>query len=221
MLVSVHRASTRLPLTLLLFSTSSPWAVKKRMPPKKSAAPEKKILLGRPSNNLKIGIVGQFSLPIRSHLLPFIHPYFFLKFYRSAQCWKIFIFQCTLRNRYVANGLSNTKNLLITLRSRESRQFSIRNDKPRGGSYTCPRCPLRVALRHLQTRLPCPGFPHLHRYCRSYRRAYFYLHITHAYCSFRVHRQARGSATLSYPMSVPSMASFRSSVHLMMQRSYT
>jgi obg-like ATPase 1 len=28
------------------------------MPPKKAAAPEKKTLLGRPSNNLKIGIVG-------------------------------------------------------------------------------------------------------------------------------------------------------------------
>ncbi|KAF9650214.1 hypothetical protein BDM02DRAFT_3093508 [Thelephora ganbajun] len=28
------------------------------MPPKKAAAPEKKVLLGRPSNNLKIGIVG-------------------------------------------------------------------------------------------------------------------------------------------------------------------
>jgi hypothetical protein len=28
------------------------------MPPKKAAAAEKKVLLGRPSNNLKIGIVG-------------------------------------------------------------------------------------------------------------------------------------------------------------------
>jgi obg-like ATPase 1 len=32
------------------------------MPPKKAAAPEKKTLLGRPSNNLKIGIVGLFSI---------------------------------------------------------------------------------------------------------------------------------------------------------------
>jgi hypothetical protein len=31
------------------------------MPPKKAPAPEKKILLGRPSNNLKIGIVGVSS----------------------------------------------------------------------------------------------------------------------------------------------------------------
>lgn len=30
------------------------------MPPKKAAAQEKKVLLGRPSNNLKIGIVGSF-----------------------------------------------------------------------------------------------------------------------------------------------------------------
>ena len=37
---------------------SSPPSLKKKMPPKKAAAPEKKILLGRPSNNLKIGIVG-------------------------------------------------------------------------------------------------------------------------------------------------------------------
>jgi len=41
-----------------LFSTSSILSIKKRMPPKKAAAPEKKTLLGRPSNNLKAGIVG-------------------------------------------------------------------------------------------------------------------------------------------------------------------
>jgi obg-like ATPase 1 len=55
-------------LTLLTrFSSSSPSfslsfapraTVKKRMPPKKAPPQEKKILLGRPSNNLKIGIVG-------------------------------------------------------------------------------------------------------------------------------------------------------------------
>ena len=31
------------------------------MPPKKAPAQEKKILLGRPGNNLKIGIVGLFG----------------------------------------------------------------------------------------------------------------------------------------------------------------
>jgi obg-like ATPase 1 len=28
------------------------------MPPKKAPVPERKVMLGRPSNNLKIGIVG-------------------------------------------------------------------------------------------------------------------------------------------------------------------
>lgn len=48
------------------FATPSVQAgtVKKRMPPKKAAQPEKKVLLGRPSNNLKIGIVGLFDLPL-------------------------------------------------------------------------------------------------------------------------------------------------------------
>jgi obg-like ATPase 1 len=45
------------------------------MPLKKAPPQEKKILLGRPSNNLKIGIVGAFflitfSLPIH----PFVTP---------------------------------------------------------------------------------------------------------------------------------------------------
>ncbi|KAF6743265.1 cytoplasmic protein [Ephemerocybe angulata] len=46
------------PLSHKPFSTSSILLAKKKMPPKKAAAPEKKALLGRPSNNLKIGIVG-------------------------------------------------------------------------------------------------------------------------------------------------------------------
>ncbi|KAF5359262.1 hypothetical protein D9756_003230 [Leucocoprinus leucothites] len=40
------------------FSTSSPHFAKKRMPPKKASVQEKRTLLGRPGNNLKIGIVG-------------------------------------------------------------------------------------------------------------------------------------------------------------------
>ncbi|KAF8656823.1 hypothetical protein AX16_002371 [Volvariella volvacea WC 439] len=40
------------------FSTSSTVHAKKKMPPKKAPAAEKKALLGRPGNNLKIGIVG-------------------------------------------------------------------------------------------------------------------------------------------------------------------
>lgn len=44
--------------TCRTFSTSPNLQVKKRMAPKKAAEKEKKTLLGRPSNNLKIGIVG-------------------------------------------------------------------------------------------------------------------------------------------------------------------
>jgi len=44
--------------SLRSFSTSSILSVKKRMPPKKAPVQEKKTLLGRPSNNLKCGIVG-------------------------------------------------------------------------------------------------------------------------------------------------------------------
>jgi obg-like ATPase 1 len=45
------------------------------MPPKKAPPQEKKVLLGRPSNNLKIGIVGTFpsngfSLFIQSYCRP-------------------------------------------------------------------------------------------------------------------------------------------------------
>lgn len=44
------------------FSFTAPLAAKKRnMPPKKAAKDEKKTLLGRPGNNLKIGIVGRFA----------------------------------------------------------------------------------------------------------------------------------------------------------------
>jgi hypothetical protein len=49
---------------------SSPASLKKKMPPKKAAAPEKKILLGRPSNNLKIGIVGTWHPLYFPSLIP-------------------------------------------------------------------------------------------------------------------------------------------------------
>ncbi|KAJ7454837.1 P-loop containing nucleoside triphosphate hydrolase protein [Mycena latifolia] len=49
--------SLRFPPSASYFSTSPPRFAKKKMPPKKAAA-EKKTLLGRPGNNLKIGIVG-------------------------------------------------------------------------------------------------------------------------------------------------------------------
>ena len=57
----------RWPLALARnFHSSSP-LFKKKMPPKKAAAPEKRVLLGRPSNNLKIGIVGTWQ-PLRQRL---------------------------------------------------------------------------------------------------------------------------------------------------------
>jgi obg-like ATPase 1 len=46
------------------FSSTARLNIKKRMPPKKAVTQEKKILLGRPGNNLKIGIVGLFSAPV-------------------------------------------------------------------------------------------------------------------------------------------------------------
>ena len=63
--------AARSSLSLLPFSTCRSFSVsfaalalvKKRMPPKKAPVQEKKVLLGRPSNNLKIGIVGTF-IPI-------------------------------------------------------------------------------------------------------------------------------------------------------------
>ncbi|KAJ7914867.1 P-loop containing nucleoside triphosphate hydrolase protein [Mycena leptocephala] len=62
-MLSAHFGSSvlllRPPVSAYHFSTSvSLFAKKTRMPPKKAAGPEKKTLLGRPGNNLKIGIVG-------------------------------------------------------------------------------------------------------------------------------------------------------------------
>jgi len=60
---SCHRDSL---LFSRAFHSSYPFAgqVKRRMPPKKAAAPEKKVLLGRPGNSLKIGIVGALCMII-------------------------------------------------------------------------------------------------------------------------------------------------------------
>lgn len=71
----------------------SPPSFKKKMAPKKAAAPEKKILLGRPSNNLKIGIVGTCQ-PSRCLLLS--HPH-----HRLAKRRKIIILQRVVQHRSV------------------------------------------------------------------------------------------------------------------------
>ena len=62
------------------------------MPPKKAII-EKKTLLGRPSNNLKIGIVGLFFT--LNHFLLLTLPFF-----RSPKCRKIILLQRSIRDRY-------------------------------------------------------------------------------------------------------------------------
>jgi hypothetical protein len=60
------------------------------MPPKKAAGPEKKTLLGRPGNNLKIGIVG-----------PFFKPVFYLISLCLSRCperREVVVFQCAVRD---------------------------------------------------------------------------------------------------------------------------
>ncbi|KAG8213161.1 P-loop containing nucleoside triphosphate hydrolase protein [Butyriboletus roseoflavus] len=58
MLDRFRSPSLSLLLTRSFSISATPQAKAKKMPPKKPPAQEKKILLGRPSNNLKIGIVG-------------------------------------------------------------------------------------------------------------------------------------------------------------------
>lgn len=67
------------------------------MPPKKAAA-EKKTLLGRPGNNLKIGIVGLFLQRVPSCV-------FSCRFFnqRCAQCRQIVVFQRTVEYQYVTD----------------------------------------------------------------------------------------------------------------------
>ena len=78
-----------LSLSRRTFSVSSPAlsSVKKRMPPKKAPVQEKKVLLGRPSNNLKIGIVGALFIPRQwAHLTS----------RRTSKCREIILLQCPL-----------------------------------------------------------------------------------------------------------------------------
>ena len=82
------------------FTSTSPVQVKKRMPPKKAPEKEKRAILGRPSNNLKIGIVGLF-----------IHPSVYpptsssdisalcVHLIRSPECREIVLLQRSLKNR--------------------------------------------------------------------------------------------------------------------------
>ena len=78
------------------FSVSAASQAKgKKMPPKKAPTQEKKVLLGRPSNNLKIGIVGASVLSL--HVCCEIHA----DRTRCSQRWKVFLLQCALEHRSV------------------------------------------------------------------------------------------------------------------------
>ena len=63
------------------------------MPPKKALPQEKKVLLGRPGNNLKIGIVGAFLL------ITFHSPVTPLSPHRTPQRWQVIILQCPIADR--------------------------------------------------------------------------------------------------------------------------
>lgn len=79
---------------------------KKRMPPKKAAAAEKKTLLGRPSNNLKIGIVGLFCFQ-SSKWSDLTFPSCLT--FRIAQCWQVVLLQCLVQDRYEKKLFSRQK----------------------------------------------------------------------------------------------------------------
>ena len=85
------------------FSTTCSLLLKKKMPPKKAVV-EKKTLLGRPSNNLKIGIVGLFW-----SLGHFLNTHTILV--RSSKCRKIIFFQRSIGDRYPFFQFLAKKNL--------------------------------------------------------------------------------------------------------------
>lgn len=58
--LAIYRVRSSLSPFYKRFSSTPAINYKKRMPPKRAAVQEKKIILGRPGNNLKIGIVGLF-----------------------------------------------------------------------------------------------------------------------------------------------------------------
>ena len=92
-----YRVNTSVVISLSCFHSSIPNCASKKikMPPKKSSSTsEKKILLGRPGNNLKIGIVGLFRpiSPVDSHQQQI----------RVTECWKVVFLQCFVGHRLVA-----------------------------------------------------------------------------------------------------------------------
>ena len=75
------------------FSSTFRVEAKRRMPPKKTQEKETKTLLGRPGNNLKIGIVGSFYGSAFLILFSSDDRILWNGVIRSSKCRKIFLFQ--------------------------------------------------------------------------------------------------------------------------------
>jgi hypothetical protein len=169
-----------------LFSTSFPTtfaSVKKRMPPKKAPIQEKKVLLGRPSNNLKIGIVGQshpFFFLLSSNILPTTIPQVF-QMLESPPSSTLYPRQvgpfcsAAIVPHLALSDLGKSANFpYATIDPEASLLFasslrSITNDYTIGSSGTRPRSTVRLVMRALQTRLPRPCPLDMYRYCRPHR----------------------------------------------------
>lgn len=125
--IFIHRCSR-------LFATARSKLAK--MPPKKSVS-EPKLLLGRPGNNMKMGVVG---LPNVGYVLS------------NTGWWmrqEIHLLQC------------------IDTVCCCSWELSILHHRPRGVARRRPRCPIRLALRNVQAGIKGPCVPHRDWHCWS------------------------------------------------------
>ena len=127
------------------------------MPPKK-VTPERKVLLGRPGNNLKIGIVGPLSVPSLSrspaHLVC-----------RAAKRREIVLLQCPLQHRSALDV--SARRFSSLLRSRQGRQFSLRDHQSRGAFYSSANKPSCI-FRPQEARIPVPD-PRFDWLCDLYK----------------------------------------------------
>ena len=190
MLVTFHFGLMRHRWFIRLFSTSFPTfaSVKKRMPPKKTSTQEKKVLLGRPSNNLKIGIVGAshpFFFLFSSNILPITIPQVFqmLENPPSSTLYPrpVGSFCSTALAHHLAlSDLGKSANFpYATIDPEASHLFassfcSIADDYMIGSSGTRPRSTVRLVMRALQTCLPRPCPLDMYRYCRPHRCEQFH-----------------------------------------------
>ena len=108
------------------FSVSYPLCAKKKrvMPPKKAPKEEKKTLLGRPGNNLKIGIVGLFA----EHCVAACHPTGAM--FRLAKRWKVVLLQHLVQDWFVSRVTRMLRRLIIQPRSWQGGQLSVCHHKP-------------------------------------------------------------------------------------------